>query len=230
MRHKKFFDLAILSLIIIVANLYAQSIGTEYFDNKWENFKKLGIKTEGNFSLIVRPMFIESVMGVLYYQWEEKRYSYDEIILKGKEFIKTYENRVFAILDLYFVGTMFSEGETSMKIPEDISEYISIENDSGRFLRCIETNISPWGCEVNAFNRSCIVLLVFPLKFPDTNESVFNNTDKIKFIVGGLGFKNNEFEYKVPFSQYYSDVPSNIKKFYYDLGIWKEVPEEKSKE
>lgn len=78
------------------------------------------------------------------------------------------------------------------------------------------------GSIINVINTSSAISLEFPSRFPDTNESIFAYTEKIKFVVGGLGFKNNEFEYEIPLSNLFSNAPPEIKKIYYEIGLWKE--------
>lgn len=199
----------------------------EYSKDKIAEFMFSRKKREGNFSLFVIPVPIELLIANAYPRWKEKRYSYEEMVLKAqelkKEFKKAYGNNVRATLKISFAEDWDSEGKTSKKIPSDIAEYIFLENDRGKFVRCKKATVPPMGKVVNMFNKSSVIMLEFPTKLPDTNESIFKDAKKVKFVVGGLGFTNNKFEYELPFSKLFADAPPEIKKIYYGIGIWKKT-------
>lgn len=230
MRREIIYYLIMLSIVFIVRNSFAQNLADDYTKKKILEIILSGLKDEGNFKFTVVPLPLELLVAQQYDEWEEKRYTYDEMILKAKAVQKQYENSVHALLAIYFIGEWDSKGETSKKIPEDIAEYIFLENDKGKALRCSQAIVPLMGGTVNYINESSQIHLEFPLRLKNTNESIFKDSEKIKFVVGGLGFKDNEIEYRLPFSELFLDAPTNIKNIYYDIGIWEKRQDEKGKE
>lgn len=221
MQNKKFFYLAMFLIILIVNIAFGQDTIKKYSEKKRNELMLSQLKREGNFAFVVMPYSVEIAIANSYSDWEEKRYSYKKKILKAKEIKNVYKNILHAFLFINFTGEWDSKGKTSLKIPDDIAEYIFLENDKGKFVRCNRASISLMAGTVNMFNESTAIPLEFSLKCPQTNESILKNTKKIKFKVGGLGFKNNKFEYEVPFSKLFSDAPESLKKIYYEIGLWK---------
>ncbi len=219
---KKVTLFGIIGFTIIVANnISPQGTAGEYWKNKMREFFNSRMRVEGNFKFMVVPTPAEWLIVFTYPQWEEKRYTYKEKVKEARNFKKEGEKNIYAVLVISFIGDWDSKGETSKKIPEDIADYIFLENDKGKFVRCSNAEVPLFGGTINAFNKTFTTPLEFPSKFPDTKESIFAYTEKVKFVIGGLGFKNNEFEYKVPFSNLFSDAPPEIKEIYYDIGLWK---------
>lgn len=201
----------------------------DYASRKTTELAKMQQRAEGHFDFTVAPLTLELLIADEYPKWQEKRYSHDKMVEKAKDFKSAYKDKLMAWLVVAFTGDWQSKGETSKKIPDDIAEYIFLENDKGKALPCESAEIPMMGSSVNTFNKLTVVQLKFSTILPDTKKSILEpwshsnpkGTKKIKFVVGGLGLKNKEFEYEVPFSKWFLDAPPALKKLYYDAGIWK---------
>ena len=212
----------ILSLLIIFPEYcFTQNTIETYYNSKIQEIMKSHYKREGYFTFSVMPMTIEWMIGQSYSNWLEKRYTKEEMISKAKALIKESEGSIHVMLTIAYLGDWNTEGETSKIIPSDIAEYIFIENEQGEYVRCEEAD-SPLGrSTVGIYNEISNISLKFPDAISDTGKSIFNNSKKIRFVIGGLGFKDNQIEYDLPLSSLFLDSPQDVKEIYYEIGLWK---------
>ncbi|MCD6459435.1 hypothetical protein J7L67_02055 [bacterium] len=213
--------LAILSLFFLVFTcpVFPDQTVDEYVSKKIQESYK-NIKKNGNFALLCLPGTLEFGIAGNYNTWQEKRFDNKRILQEIDTLKNETNNNIYIVIQVSFIGDATGDEIKSLKIPKDIQDYIFLENNNGLFIRCSKAEISGYNYTVNQFTDHIQIALKFPTIHPETNESIFNDTETIKVIVGGLGFEDHTFEYKLPLSDYYLDAPDVLKKLYYESGIW----------
>lgn len=212
-----------LFIILLVSgvcqNLFSQIAPEDYSNGKMVELMKKYIKIEGEFVYSLIPIPAEYLIAQSYPQWKEKRYDEKMMVSLSKGIITMYGNDFHAMLMIGFTGDWKSDKDK--KIPKDFAEYIFLENTNGEFTRCRKADI-PMYSTINIVNKNASIHLVFPTELPDTSRLVTDGMDKIFVVVGGIGIKNNKFEFDMPISLLYLDAPKVLKDLYYNCGLWDE--------
>ncbi len=188
-----------------------------YVSLKMEELMKKYVKYEDNFVISLIPIPAEYLIAQSYSQWEEKRYNEKMMINSSKEIIKMYGNDFHAMLVVGFTGDWNSNKDKN--IPNDFSEYLFLENSKGKYTRCKEADV-PIISKVNFINKSVSIHLTFSTELEGESKLVTDDTESIFVVIGGLGFKDNKFEFKLPISTIYNDAPSKLKKLFISSGLW----------
>jgi len=184
------------------------------------------VKSEGNFRYCVVPAVPQYMIAYDYPGYLEKRYTKKQIIEKAKNIYDITKNKLRVIFLISFTGDWQSKGETEKEIPEDFAEYLFLENDKGDFVRCSKANI-PMFNTANVINESVVVELEFPLYYEKNGEqvSILENTEYIEFVIGGLGFKENRFRYKLPLYKMGENIPQLLNELFTELDLTEYPPE-----
>jgi len=184
------------------------------------------MKSEGNFMYCVVPTVPQHVIACDYPGYLEKRYTKKQIIEKAKSKLAVLEDKLSAVFLISFTGDLQSKGETDKEIPEDFAEYLFLENDKGDFVRCSKANI-PMFNTANVINESIFVELEFPLNYEKNGKqvSILENTEYIEFVIGGLGFKENRFRYKLPLYKMGENIPQLLNELFIELDLTEYPPE-----
>ena len=173
--------------------------------------------TNGHFKFSVVPITPELWVAGEYPQWSEKRFTPQQMEQRVDEQLPIFDDSVLAILTIVFVGDLFSTGRVQFEVPEDICEYIFLENDRGQSLRCSRATLplmrmpGPFTKQVN-----------IDVEFGNLRsaEPDFFDTKSLKFVVGGLDFRHNEITYPYPLSDLFGDAPEALRALYRATGIW----------
>jgi len=184
------------------------------------------MKSEGNFTYCVVPAVPQYIIAYDYQEYLEKRYTKKQIIEKVKSRLAVLEDKLSAVFFIGFAGDLQSKGETDKEIPEDFAEYLFLENDKGDFVRCSKANI-PILNTVNVINESVVVELEFPLNYEKNGKQIpiLENTEYIEFVIGGLGFKENRFRYKLPLYKMGENIPQLLNELFTELDLTEYPPE-----
>lgn len=205
-----FFGLTVF-LSMSTGNAFPQTTVKDYWEHKTREL--MLIKKEGTFYVAVTPVPIELSIAQEYPKWEEKRYSVEEMIAQAMIMRDAGKDRLLAAINI----GLDKEGAglaTSMTVPDDISEYIFLENDAGKFVRCESAQL-PIVKAVNIFNQTVGI----SVGFSDPLHVVLGNTKSIKIVAGGLGLKDTAFIFRVPFSSMFGDAPPELRAIYNAIGV-----------
>lgn len=173
--------------------------------------------TNGNFTMSVVPMPQELAIAGEYPKWAEKRYSSAQMLEIIENDKAVYTGNVHAMLTVVFIGDIYSTGRTQFQIPDDIAEYVFLENDRGQAIRCTRA-VLPLMRMPGPFTQQVNVQLEFA---GVTREHAdFFDTKSLKFVVGGLEFADNTVTYRYPLSDVFADAPEALRELYQSSGLW----------
>lgn len=189
----------------------------DYFDKKILALTADHRVVEGNFTLNVLPVPLELHIAGQYREWEEKRLTPEQMLTEINAAAPAFSDSVFAMLTIMFVGDVLSPGRTQFEIPDDIAEYIFMENDRGEAIRCSRA-ILPLMHMPGPFTKAVNVNLEFA-NIREQNPSFFE-TKSLRFVVGGLDFRSNTVSYRYPFGDMFGDAPEALRTLYRDAGVW----------
>jgi hypothetical protein len=175
------------------------------------------LATNGNFRMSVVPMTRELAIAAEYPKWAEKRYGEAEMVELARAGEGLYADSMYAVLTIVFVGDVFSTGRTQFEVPEDLAEYIFLENDRGQAIRCSRTTL-PLMRMVGPFTKQVNVELQFDGLKRDPD---FLRTKSLKFVVGGMELESNEVVYRYPLTELFADAPAELQRLYRAAGVWK---------
>lgn len=198
-------------------NLLSQITPEDYAHVKLKELARKYTKKEGEFSYSLVPVSSEQMIAQQYPKWKEKRYDEKMMSSNSKDIIAVNGNDFHVLLVITFVGDWTSGKDKT--IPSDLAEYVFLENTNGEFTRCRAADV-PMFSKINILNESVIIHLVFSTELPGTNRLLTDGMDKIIIVVGGVGIKNNKFEFDIPISSLYLDAPTVLKDLYYNSGLW----------
>jgi len=169
---------------------------------------------QGNFLMGVVPMTTELWAAGFYPKWKEKRYTTPQMVERTQQdFLASAEDKLFARLVLFHhADVMVHKGEHSLTVPDDMADYVFLELDGRPAIRCSEAQI-PLMHLVGPFSKQVAVTLVFDLP-PGVADRLENGKGKVRFVVGGLGFENNTFDYPLPLRDLTDDAPPELKKVF----------------
>ena len=173
-----------------------------------------------NFTLGVMPLSPEFIIASAYPHWVKKRLSYREMVQEAEKLATVFSGNLIASLDIFYMGDFSSKGKTSVDIRDDIKDYIFVENDRGKFVRCAKADVPPMGSPVNMINDSTTIQLCFPIRDSE-GETILDHTSTLTFVVDGLGLDKAEFRFQYPFTTYFESAPASFKRIYRDIGLWK---------
>jgi hypothetical protein len=189
----------------------------QYYEQKIVALVRDHHVTNGNFTMSVVPMPQELAVAGEYPKWAEKRYSTEQMIELIERDKPAYAGNVHAVLTVVFIGDIYSGGRTQFEIPEDIAEYVFLENDRGQAVRCTRA-ILPLMRMPGPFTQQVNVQLEFA---GVTREHAdFLETKSLRFVVGGLDFQNNVVAYRSPIADLFADAPEVLRDLYRRSGLW----------
>jgi len=219
----KRFIVALLLASILVGSTYASITDEieEYTGNLLASLMLTHTKIEGNFLFSIIPMTPQYLLAQTYPEYLEKRYSQERILKESRLLIAPYETILPAGLLVSLMGDWDSKGETSKTIPEDLSEYLFVENDSGDYARCLSADIPFMENTVNVISDTASIAVKFSLSYErgGKQESILENTEYIEFVIGGIGFKDNRIRYELPLFVITEDLPEPLRELFIELGL-----------
>jgi hypothetical protein len=169
---------------------------------------------QGNFLMSVVPVTHQLWAAGFYPQWAEKRYDTAQMVKLTRQFIDDSKDVLHARLVLYHhANVMVHGGEHSLKIPEDIADYVFLELDGFQPVRCKAADIPLMGGLVGPFSKQTAITLTFDLP-AGAAARLQSGRGAAKFVVGGLGFKDNTLRYDLPLSALTSDAPPELQRLF----------------
>jgi hypothetical protein len=189
----------------------------QYYEQKIVAMVRDHHVTNGNFTMSVVPMPQELAIAGEYPKWAEKRWTDAQMLEQIEREKAAYAGNVHAVLTVVFVGDLYSTGRTQFQIPDDIAEYIFLENDRGQAVRCSRA-VLPLMRMPGPFTEQVNVQLEFAgvtREHPD-----FLDTKSLRFVVGGLEFEQNAVVYRSPLSDLFADAPEVLRALYRSSGLW----------
>ena len=186
-----------------------------YAEDKIVAMVKDHLATNGNYRMSVVPMTRELAIASAYPKWAEKRYDDATMIELARAEEGLFADTMYAVLTVVFVGDVLSGGK-QLELPEDLADYLFLENDRGEAIRCSRATL-PFMRLVGPFSEQANVELQFDglRRNPD-----FLRTKTLKFVIGGLSFAENEIVYDYPFTELFADAPPPLPRLYRDAGVW----------
>lgn len=175
------------------------------------------LATNGNFRMSVVPMTRELVIASGYPKWAEKRYGEAKMVELARADEGLFVDSMYAMLTIVFVGDVFSSGRTQFEVPEDLADYIFLENDRGEAIRCSRATL-PLMRMVGPFTKQVNVELQFDGLARDPD---FLRTKTLKFVVGGMELESNEIVYRYPLTDLFDDAPPELQRLYRAAGVWR---------
>jgi hypothetical protein len=208
--------LVLIVILAIIAHAVLAEDTKDYGLRKTQEIMLSNLKKEGAFGCIALPLSVEYLIIGWYPTWLEKRYTEKRMIAEAKQIAEQSKGVLKALLLISYVGDSTSQGRAELNIPEDLAEYVFVENESGIFFPCIEAYVSPLRRTVNALNETTPVALSFKV-----TQALFENAQTLIITVGGLGFQDKTFRYSLPLSSAFQDCPKEIREVFIHSGIWK---------
>jgi len=218
------------SIIIVSGHTSVKNEIEKYASKLDYKLMLLHTKTEGNFLFYVAPIVPQHLLARTYLEYLEKRYSNERILKEAQLLIAPYKNKLPAVLLISFMGDWDSKGETSKTIPDDLADYLFLENDKGDYVHCLSAEIPFMENTVNIINDIASITLSFSLTYEKEGkkQSILENTDYIEFVIGGLGFEDNRTRYDLPLftvTDEVLDIPESLKELFVNLGLTEYPPE-----
>lgn len=213
----------LLSLCIVVSGFASASESENirnYGEKKGQAIALGTMRSEGNFGYSTFLYPPQLLLPKVCAGYLEKRYTKERMIADTKQELVYFEDRVIGFCAIYFVGDWMSKGTTDKTIPSDFAEYIFLENDKGDYVRCSKADV-PLFSTVNIANKSVVVSIEFPIYYEKDSKqvSIFENTEYVEIVVGGLGLKNNRFRQKLPLYEVDDDIPQLLKEIFIELDM-----------
>lgn len=173
-------------------------------------------RQHGNFLIGVVPTTTRLWAAGFYPEWTEKRYPLAKMVEQTRDkFVSVSTDKLFARLVLFHnADVMFNSGEHSLKVPDDIAEFIFLELDGQPPIRCSQAEI-PLMSLVGPFSKQVAVVLVFELP-KGVAARVRSGKGSARFVVGGLGMPRgaNHFDYPLPFDALTNDAPVELQRLF----------------
>jgi hypothetical protein len=209
-------SLVLLFIAFVATSASSQSV-KDYASDKALSYMQESMKQDGLFRFAIVPISIESLVLDQYPRWLEKRFSKDRIITEVKNLVTKSKGKMVAFFFIKFVGDWMSKGKTDLTIPDDFSEYVFIEDDSGNYFPCTKAEVPIMESSVNMVNDTSQVVLEFSV-----DETMFANSTKLVFSIGGLDLPDKTFSFDLPLSSRFQDCATEIRDLFVSSGIWKE--------
>ena len=201
--------------ILLFGGLIYSDTVEDYFDKKSNELLHEYMHQEELFAYSLIPMPYEYQIIYEYTEWQKKRHSKEKMVEKAQALLNSQlhkENLLFQFM-IQYTGDLFSEGKTEVDFPDDLQEYIFLENDSGDYVRCnkLAGNIVEYGSVgATSLIESGDLTIQFPKKL-NKNTLITDNTNYIKVVFEVSDLDKNEFVYIVPLSEKWSDMPEEVK-------------------
>lgn len=186
-----------------------------YYDEKIKAMFLDHMAANGNFKMSVIPLPPIFQIAGQYRSWAEKRRDPAEMMVLADEVRAHNTDLLMASLTLIYVGDMFSSGRTSIDVPQDIADYVFLENDRGQAVRSSRA-VLPLMRSAGAMTKQVVVH--FEFAGIERSHPDFFDTESIRFVVGGLDLADHTITYRYPLDDVFADAPEAILKLHRPVG------------